>query len=298
MPTAPPVPATDWLPDDSETESLSLPDGRRLAYATYGDADGYPVLFCHGTPGSHVAARLLAAPARERGINLIAPDRPGIGNSEDAAVTFEDWPDDAANLLSHLDVDTAGAIGFSGGGPFALTCHRLPEIQRVALLGSSGPPSVGATGRVQQFVGALSRHAPWALGRLFRLQRWFALRRDPSYAVGFVAEETPETDALAADEVARVVRADMLTSMARGPSGIIREQRLLSQPWPFALEDISVPVTVFQGQNDANVAPATGTALAQQLPDASLERVDSDHLGTLTAAGDDALAAAQRRTRV
>ncbi|KAA9399299.1 alpha/beta hydrolase [Haloarcula sp. CBA1130] len=298
MPSAPPIPAADWLPDDSETDSFSLPDGRRLAYATYGDADGYPVLFCHGTPGSHVIARLLATPARERGVRLIAPDRPGIGNSEDASVTLDDWPDDAGHLLSHLDVDAAGTVGFSGGGAFALACHRLSEIERVALIGSSGPPSIGATGRVQRFVGALSRHAPWALNRLFRLQRWFALRQDPSYAVGFVAEETPETDALAADEVARIVRADMLTSMARGPSGISREQRLLSQPWPVALEDVSVPVTVFQGQNDANVAPSTGEGLAQRLPDASLERVDSDHLGTLTAAGEDALAAVQRRTRV
>jgi pimeloyl-ACP methyl ester carboxylesterase len=298
MASAPPIPATDWLPDDSETDSLSLPNGRQLAYATYGDPDGYPVLFCHGTPGSHVVARLLAAPARERGVHLIAPDRPGIGNSSDATVGITDWPDDAAHLLSHLDVDAAGAVGFSGGGPFAMACHRLPEIERVSLIGSSGPPAIGSTGRVQQFVGALSRHAPWALGRLFRLQRWFALRRDPSYTVGFVAEETPETDALTADEVARVVRADMLTSMARGPGGVIREQRLLSQPWPFALEDISVPVSVFQGRDDANVAPSTGKALAQRLPDASLDLVDSDHLGTLTTAGDDALAAVQRRTRV
>ena len=298
MASAPPIPATDWLPEDTETESLSLPDGRRLAYATYGDTDGDPVLFCHGTPGSHVIARLLAAPARERGVRLIAPDRPGIGNSADAPVTLEEWPDDAESLLSHLGVDAAGAVGFSGGGPFALACHRLPEIERIALLGSSGPPAIGATGRVQQFVGTLSRHAPWALGRLFRLQRWFALRRDPSYAVGFVAEEAPETEALAADEVARIVRADMLTAMARGPSATVREQRLLSEPWPFALEDVAVPVCVFQGQTDANVAPSTGKALARRLPDASLELVDSDHLGTLTAAGDDALAAVQRRTRV
>ena len=298
MGAALPIPATDWLPDDSETETLSLADGRRLAYATYGDTDGYPVLFCHGTPGSHVIARLLAAPARERGVRLIAPDRPGIGNSADAPVTLEEWPDDAESLLSHLGVDAAGAVGFSGGGPFALACHRLPEIERIALLGSSGPPAIGATGRVQQFVGTLSRHAPWALGRLFRLQRWFALRRDPSYAVGFVAEEAPETEALAADEVARIVRADMLTAMARGPSATVREQRLLSEPWPFALEDVAVPVCVFQGRTDANVAPSTGKALARRLPDASLELVDGDHLGTLTAAGDDALAAVQRRTRV
>ena len=297
MRSPPQVPAADWRPSDTETETLSL-DGRRLAYATYGDADGYPVLFCHGTPGSHVIARLLAAPARERGVCLLAPDRPGIGDSADAPVGIGDWPDDAAALLAHIGVESAGAVGFSGGGPFALACHRLPEIERVALVGSSGPPEVGSTGRVQQFVGTLSRHAPWALGRLFRLQQWFAVRREPSYAVGFVADKTPETDALAADEVARIVRADMLTAMARGPSGVIREQRLLSEPWPFALEDVSVPVTVFQGRDDANVAPSTGKALARRLSDASLELVDGDHLGTLTAAGDDALAAVRRRTRV
>ncbi|WP_336336131.1 alpha/beta fold hydrolase [Haloarcula brevis] len=298
MRSPPQVPAADWRPADTETETLSRQDDRRLAYATYGDPDGYPVLFCHGTPGSHVVARLLAAPARDRGVRLIAPDRPGIGDSTDAPVGLGDWPDDAAALLSHLDVESAGTVGFSGGGPFALACHRLPEIERVALVGSSGPPDVGSTGRVQQFVGALSRHAPWALGRLFRLQRWVAVRRDPSYAVGFVAGETPETDALSADEVARVVRADMLTAMARGPSAVVREQRCLSRPWPFALGDVGVPVTVFQGQADANVDPSTGNALARRLPRASLEPVDADHLGTLTAAGDDALAAVRRRTRV
>ncbi|WP_424001484.1 alpha/beta fold hydrolase [Haloarcula salina] len=298
MRSPPQVPAADWRPTDDDTATLSLSDDRRLAYATYGDPDGDPVLFCHGTPGSHVVARLLDAPAREHGVRLIAPDRPGIGGSTDASVGIADWPDDVATLLSHLGVESAGAVGFSGGGPFALACHRLPEIERVALLGSSGPPDVGSTGRVQQFVGTLSRHAPWALGRLFRLQRWVALRRDPSYAVEFVADETPETDALGADEVARVVRADMLTAMARGPSAVVREQRLLSRPWPVDLADVSVPVAVYQGRDDANVSPSTGRALADRLPRASLELVDTDHLGTLTAAGDDALAAVRRRTRV
>lgn len=292
------VPAADWRPADDDTAALSLPDDRRLAYATYGDPDGEPVLLCHGTPGSHVVARLLATPARERGVRLIAPDRPGIGGSTDAPVGIDDWPDDAAALLSHLGVDAAGAVGFSGGGPFALACHRLPEIERIALVGSSGPPDAGSTGRVQRFFGTLSRHAPWALGRLFRLQRWIALRRDPSYTVGFVADETPETDALSADEVARVVRADMLTAMARGPSAVVREQRLLSRPWPLALADVSVPVAVYQGRDDANVSSSTGRALADRLPEASLDMVDADHLGTLTTVGDEALAAVQRRTRV
>lgn len=292
------IPAAGWSPDAASVSTLTLPDDRRLAYATYGDPDGYPVLFLHGSPGSRIIARLLAAPARDHGIRLIAPDRPGIGGSEDAPISVREWPDDVAALCAHLDVESAGAVGFSGGGPFALACHRLPEIQRIALVGGSGPPDVGSTGRTQQFVGTLSRHAPWALGRLFRLQRWFAARRDPDFAVGFVADEPPETAELDADEVARLVRADFLNAMARGPSGVVRELRLLSQPWPFDLSDVSVPVAVFQGRHDTNVDPSTGRELARRLPSASLELVDADHLGTLARAGDDALAAVQRRTRV
>ena len=31
---------------------LRLSDGRQLGYADYGDPDGTPVMFFHGTPGS------------------------------------------------------------------------------------------------------------------------------------------------------------------------------------------------------------------------------------------------------
>ena len=31
---------------------MRLPDGRRLAWAEYGDPFGYPVILCHGVPGS------------------------------------------------------------------------------------------------------------------------------------------------------------------------------------------------------------------------------------------------------
>ena len=29
---------------------LTLPDGRKLAYAEFGQPDGYPVLYCHAAP--------------------------------------------------------------------------------------------------------------------------------------------------------------------------------------------------------------------------------------------------------
>ncbi|PSP57408.1 hypothetical protein BRC82_00185 [Halobacteriales archaeon QS_1_67_19] len=60
-------------------QTLALPDGRTLTYATYGDDDGAPLVFHHGTPGLRVLDELLSDAARERGVRVIAPDRPGFG---------------------------------------------------------------------------------------------------------------------------------------------------------------------------------------------------------------------------
>lgn len=292
------LPASDWTPADAPSPSSLDVNGRQLAYATYGDPDGTPVLFVHGTPGSRLLGRLLDEPAAEQGLRLVAPDRPGIGRSDDAAVGIEEWPADVTALLDHLDTDAANVVGFSGGAPFALACHRLERVDRIALVGGSGPPSVGETGNTQRVLGSLARYAPPVVSLLLRGQRWALARRDPSFARSLVADGAPATNALSADEVARLVRADVLEAMADGPGGVVRELALLARPWPFDLASVTVPVTVFQGQRDTNVAPSTGERLAELIPDAALEPVDADHLGTLCRAGNAALRAVSSPTRV
>lgn len=272
----------------SSPESLTVGE-RRLAYTSYGDPTGRPVVFCHGTPGSRLLGRVLDAPAARRGVRLIAPDRPGIGDSADAPMGIDDWPDDVAALLSHLDAGAVTVLGFSGGAPFALACHRLDRIDGVTLISGVGPPEIADIGVTQQAFGTLACHTPWLLAALVRLQRWALARRDPEAALGLVADGRPETDVLPTDDIARIVHDDLLASTAGGPSGVVREFSLLARPWPVDLSSVSVPVTVFQGRHDTNVAPSTGEALAGRLPSATLELVDSDHLGTLCVAGERAL---------
>ena len=218
------VPSTAAARDLPDAQFLEI-DGRRLAYTTDGDSEGRPVVFCHGTPGSRLLGRLLDAPATKRGVRVVAPDRPGIGPSEGAPVGIDDWPADVAALLSALGVESAGVIGFSGGAPYALACHRLDAIDHATLVAAAGPPELGDTGRTQRLLGALSRTAPWLAAPLFRLQRWAIARGDPEDALALVADGRPET----------------------------------------------------------------GAALACRLPDGRLERVDSDHLGTLCVAAERAL---------
>ena len=60
---------------------IALPDGRSLAYAEFGDPDGRPVLFFHGTPGYRLNPWTTDAELRSLGVRLIALDRPGVGRS-------------------------------------------------------------------------------------------------------------------------------------------------------------------------------------------------------------------------
>ncbi|MFB6152239.1 MAG: alpha/beta fold hydrolase [Haloarculaceae archaeon] len=135
-------PATAAGTGESQTRTVSV-DGRTVAYAEYGDPDGTPVLFFHGTPGSRVLGALYDEPARDRGVRVIAPDRPGYGRSSPwPDRTFADAPAFAVPVLDDAGVDRAGVVGFSGGGPhaLALAATRGDRVTRVDLVASAAPP--------------------------------------------------------------------------------------------------------------------------------------------------------------
>ena len=65
----------------TDTYTLELNDGRTLAYACYGRADGKPLHFMHGFPGSRYQAALIYEQAKSGGVFVVAPERPGFGKT-------------------------------------------------------------------------------------------------------------------------------------------------------------------------------------------------------------------------
>src|SRR6266511_5865321 len=81
-------------------DGIALPDGRRLAYAEFGDPQGRPVLFFHATPGYRRNIWATDAQLRSAGVRLIAPDRPGVGRSTpQPRLCFLVLPDHARSTL-------------------------------------------------------------------------------------------------------------------------------------------------------------------------------------------------------
>lgn len=67
-------------------ERFELNDGRLVWYLDEGPDDGVPVVFCHGSPSSRLAAVDHVHRVVDRGGRIIAPDRPGLGHSTPSRV--------------------------------------------------------------------------------------------------------------------------------------------------------------------------------------------------------------------
>src|SRR5690348_6314631 len=98
--------------------AITLRDGRALGYAEFGDPTGAPVILLHGWCGSRLTRHPDDQLTASLGVRLIGVDRPGVGLSDrKPRRTLLDWPDDLEQLMDALDLQQAGVVGHSAGGP-------------------------------------------------------------------------------------------------------------------------------------------------------------------------------------
>ena len=106
--------------------TIDLPDGRTVGFADHGAADGTPVLWCHGGPGSRLEPLQVADAAVESGFRLIGIDRPGYGRSTPQPDrTIAGWIPEALTVMDSLDIDRFFTVGVSTGGAYALALAAL-----------------------------------------------------------------------------------------------------------------------------------------------------------------------------
>jgi pimeloyl-ACP methyl ester carboxylesterase len=97
--------------DNDNSDTLLLPDGRKLGYAQYGSLTGRAVLFAHGHPGSRLEGAHLHDLGLKLGARIIAPDRPGMGwSSPHPDRTLLDYPKDLEHLADHLKLERYGVL--------------------------------------------------------------------------------------------------------------------------------------------------------------------------------------------
>ena len=275
--------------------TVTLPDGRRLGFAEFGDPRGPLVLWFHGSPG----ARRQVPPAGrhaadELGLRVVCVERPGVGVSTDHAYRdLRDWAVDVSVVADRLGHERFLVVGLSGGGPYALACaHELPDrVAAVGLMGSLVPTAgdeAAATGLV-----ALSRpfnRVLTALRRPLGLGLWGFVRATnplahPLYQ-GF-ARVMPEGDrrVLGDPALEAMFVDDLVLGGRRQFQAMVNDFVLIGRPWGFRLADVRVPVRWWHGDSDPFVPLEQAQRTAAVLPDCVLVvRPGESHLGDFAAA--------------
>jgi len=256
---------------------LRARDGRVIAFAVVGDNDATPVLLCHGLADSRLAAQSLQQAARDLGLRVIAPDRPGIGGTDRRRLgQVADWADDAAVVLDALRVDSAALLGVSGGGPFAAACAaripaRVRSLMLVCPLGRAEWPTDGMA-QGERLSLALAAHAPalggWSMGRLATLAR-----RSPDIFLWLAATNQADVDvrALRRSDTRESFLACYVEAFRNGSWGVAQDLRLLTRPWGFDLGSITAATSIHHGEADTTVPVQHARRYAQAIPGARLQ---------------------------
>lgn len=254
-------------------------------YLEFGDPEGFPVLYCHGTPGSAEECAFADAAARQYRLRLIAPDRPGYGWTRPAFdLSYAEWGKTAAAFLKERGVARYGVLGVSGGGPnaLALAAAGAEHIAAVSLVCPLGP---FAEAELAASAGALARWMRAGAQHNLNVLDWIALRPLASMgsvlpfgALAFMRLFNGPIDrrTLARPEVERLLTRNLGRAFRQGSAGVKRDLFLMSKPWDFSLADVGVRVKLWHGQEDGLLLPEHSRWLARHLPHAELELVEAE----------------------
>ncbi len=260
--------------------------GRRVAYDTYGDPRGRPVLIIHGAWGGP-ASSLWTGPrlrwsAPNDGLKLIWYDRrcAGLSQYDTQAFALEDLAHDAVDFLDYLEIEQAAVIASSAGGPIgmSLALDHPDRVSALVLLNTGAAlMSLNPTG--------INLHDPFVADRLETVARRIGLLKlmeakgvkaaiqqsedewrappepqspDPEVAV-FRANRLRALSRLSQSELVRLGRGALLNMRAQ------RDIDLADR-----LHEINCPTLIVHGDADTTVPIAFGQALAERIAGADL----------------------------
>jgi pimeloyl-ACP methyl ester carboxylesterase len=274
-----------------DDRALDLPDGTTVGLYEYGDPEGRPVFAFHGVPSCGAGFDWAHDAAAERGLRLLAPDRPRIGRSSGPPLdVVGDYPARIAALADGLGLDRFAVLGYSGGGPFALACASELGDRVTATAVCAGMGQVGVWAEVDDFektdrqmLDLCTKHpriAGIVLGATARLAR---LR--PSSAQKSFVKQLSASDAKVIedqDQPPEEVMALFVRAFRSGSKGVVDDYRVIARPWGVDLAHTG-PLTIFQGDADTMVPLRHAEELAKRLPEAKLVVWPGEgHLGPIT----------------
>lgn len=269
--------------------------------ATIDAGSGAPVVLLHGQPGSKASWAPLIDHLTPQ-FRVLAPDRPGYGDTGGEAMGMAENSDVVAGYLRFHGAAPATVVGHSwSGGVAVLLALRHPEMVRsLVLVGAVGTPdSLNGLDRLLVVPGigdVLTVAALTSIGVVLPQIRGLARGMDQRYrAASSRMHVEPEREPASAPEPGRRLAREMLTTRLRSSVAVSLPNEMMPGGWrgawgrdrrTFMLEQralleelsavtsslakIDVPTSVVVGTWDVVVPPHAARGLAAAIPGAEL----------------------------
>lgn len=262
----------------NETCFLSLQSGRRLCYAEYGDPNGRPVMYFHGWPSSRLQAAALEKLCLQKKIHLIAPDRPGVGQSDlQPDRVLMDWPPVVEELANHIGWDRFAVMGVSGGGPYAVAAAAaMPERVEQAAVVCGAPPLAKFPDRSEMMwpyraLLKIRPYAPFLIPGILKMSHWLSQYPADEPPMSLILKCTAEADQEALGEGNfEVVTRSFREGISAGTKGVQIDGDIYSSEWGIDFKSISVPIEFWHGEEDKNIPYSMVKEYAAWIPHAKM----------------------------
>jgi pimeloyl-ACP methyl ester carboxylesterase len=259
--------------------AVSLEDGLTVAYQQWGDLDGRPMFFLHGTPGCRLNRHPDSTLWPSLRLHVVTLDRPGYGESTA-------FPGRQVSHAAHDVGAVADALGFerflvvgsSGGGPHALACAAElgDRVVGCAALASAAPllPAeaddlIGVNSEAQRILAEQGRAG--MVDFLGALRGKFLADVIGTLQVQLADAPTADVEWNQREDVQRVRREAIREALRPGVQGWVDDSvSIFGDDWGIDLGRVTCRARFWHSDDDKNGPLTAIQRLVDAIPGASL----------------------------
>lgn len=230
-----------------------------MDYQTYGDPDGRPVFYLHGTPGAPAEAAWMVSAAQANGLCIVALERDSLDPSLQGEAYVAQL---TAAVLRLAGEHPVHLLGFSIGASLALrVAAQLPKpAAGIWLVSAAAPlewPACWQGMGAGRYTFALAQSYPRLFNLLAVYQGWLA-RHCTGLLLRSLFQGARGADAqlLAQAPLREQLRQVQRQCFARGAGAYVRDVQCYVEPWAASLAQVQAPLQLWHGDQD-NWAPVT-----------------------------------------